>query len=170
MAVLVVMGFVLAACSSPQAASSTPTAATEAGLSDQGNNDSPARPISIEGKLEVGTLDLEDTDQAVTAAEAKQLLPLWQQIKTLSTDPNTSASDLSAVITQIQQTMTSDQITAINAMNLTQSDEQSEMDELGIPTSQNGGSNPNGTPGFHRGFNTILMDAVINMLTQRASE
>ena len=76
--VLVVLGLLLAACSSPQAASSNPTADTESGQSDQGNNGSAPRPISIEGKLEVGTLDLEGTDQAVTAAEAQKLLPLWQ--------------------------------------------------------------------------------------------
>jgi len=215
--VLVVMGFVLAACSSPQAAQANPGSNIGSGQNDQTNNGSATRPISTEAKLEVGTLDLEGTDQAVTAAEAQKLLPLWQQVKTMSADPNTASSDLTAVLTQIQQAMTPDQISAIDAMNLTQTDVQSEMDELGIPLPQNGGNNPNGTPfptlspdqratrtaqrqtqaatggsggsgfggaqgtpspngtpgfrgGNRGGFNTILVEAVINLLTQRAGQ
>ena len=214
--VLMVLGFTLAACSSPQAAQANPVSNSGSNPSDQTNNGNTARPISIEAKLAVGTLDLEDTDEAVTAAEAKVLLPLWQQVKTLGADPNSSASDLSSVTTQIQQAMTADQTKAIDDMNLTATDVQSEMEELGIPTPQSGGNNfsgtpfptlspdqratrtaerqtqaanggsgsgfggaqgtpfPNDTPGFRGGnrggLNTILVDAVINLLTQRAGE
>ncbi len=205
--VLVVFGFALAACSSPQAAQVNPGASS----SGQGNttNGAAARPISTEDKLAVSTLDLEGTDQAVTAAEAKVLLPLWQQVKTLNADPNSSANDLTAVFNQIQGTLSADQIKAIDAMNLTFTDVQSEMEELGIPTPQGGSFSPNGTPfptlspdqratrtaerqaqggggfggaqgtpspngtpgfrgGNRGGVNTILVTAVIDMLTQRA--
>ncbi len=210
--VLVVMGFILAACSSPQAAQANQSSNAGSGQNDQANNGFSNRPISTEAKLEVGTLDLEGTDQAVTAAEAKTLLPLWQQVKTLNGSANANSNDLTTVLSQIQQAMTPDQINAIDAMNLTQTDVQSEMTELGVTFPQNGGNNPNGTPfptlspderatrqaqrqtqaanggggfggaqgtpspngtpgfrgGNRGGFNTILVDAVINMLTQRA--
>ncbi len=96
--VLVVLGFILAACSSPQAAQANPGSNSSSNQSNQSSRGSGAgtnstgqgnnagfasRPISQEEKLLVGTLDLEATDQAVTAAQAKVLLPLWQQIKAL---------------------------------------------------------------------------------------
>ncbi len=214
--VLVVLGFVLAACSSPQAAQANPGSSSSSNASGGNNNNGSTRPISIESKLAVGTLDLEGTDNAVTAAEARVLLPLWQQVKTLGAGPNASASDLTSVTNQIQQAMTADQINAIDAMNLTATDVQSEMEELGIPTPQGGGNNfsgtpfptlsadqratrtagrqtqvanggsgggfggaqgtpsPNGTPGFRGGnrggFNSVLVEAVINLLTQRSGE
>jgi hypothetical protein len=239
--VLVVLGLALAACSSPQAAPANNPGSTSApNASSQGNNGSAAGgetlPISLESKLLVGTLDLEATDQSVTAAQAKVLLPLWQQVKTLSAESNpsfranpsstaagsstpgansTSTDEMTSVLNQIQQAMTADQLKAIDAMHLTATDVQSELEELGIPTPQGGLSNfngtpfptlsadqratraaerqtpgangggggfggfrgtpsPNGTPGFSGGnrgaFNSLLIDAVINLLTQRAGQ
>ncbi len=255
--VLVVLGFALAACSSPQAAQANPGSNSSSNQSNQanqgsssgtnqtgqGNNGSFAtRPVSQEDNLLVGTLDLEATDQAVTAAQAKVLLPLWQQVKTLgpqfnassgsnssssgssssSSGSNSSSGDMTAVLNQIQQAMTADQLKAIDAMHLTNTDVESELTELGvsIPTPQASGNNfngtpfptlsadqrstriaerqtqaasgggggnggggfggfqgtpsPNGTPGFRGGnfggINTVLVDAVINLLTQRAGQ
>ena len=216
--VLVVLGFALAACSSLQAAQANPgSSSTPNVLAQRDFGSAAARPISLEGKLEVGTLDLEATDQAVTAAQAKVLLPLWQQVKVLSASANSSSNDVTSVLNQIQQAMTADQLKAIDAMHLAAADIQSEMEELGIPTPQGGNGNfsgtpfptlsadqratrtaerqtqaanggsgggfggfqgtpsPNGTPGFGNGnrggaFNSILIDAVINLLTQRAGE
>lgn len=207
------MGFILAACSGTQAAQANQGSNAGSGQNGQANNGSSTRPISTEAKLEVGTLDLEGTDQAVTAAEAQTLLPLWQQVKTLNGSGNANSNDLMSVLNQIQQAMTADQISAIEAMNLTQTDVESEMTELGVTVSQNGGNNANGTPfptlspderatrqaqrqtqaangggggfggaqgtpssngtpgfrgGNRGGFNTILVEAVINLLTQRA--
>ncbi len=244
--VLVVLGLALAACSSPQAAQVNPGSGSGSNQAGQGSNsgsnnagqannaNAASRPISLEEKLAVGTLDLEATDQAVTAAQAKVLLPLWQQVKTQSaqfnfslngSNPSSSgsnsstpgsgssssgtyspANEMTAVLTQIQQAMTADQINAIDAMNLTATDVQSELDELGVPTptafptlsadqratrtaqrqtqAANGGGSgggggfggfqgtpsPNGTPGFRGDFrmDPVLVDAVINLLTQRA--
>ncbi len=244
--VLVVLGFALAACSSPQAAQANPGNGSGANQANQGSNSGSnagsqanntnvaARPISLEEKLAVGTLDLEATDQVVTAAQAKVLLPLWQQVKTLSAQfnfspngsnssssgsnssaagsgssssgTNSTPNEMTAVFTQIQQAMTADQLKAINAMNLTATDVQSELDELGVPTptafptlspdqratrtaqrqtqAANGGGggggfggfqgtpSANGAPGFGGGFrvNSILVDAIINLLTQRAGQ
>ncbi len=267
--VLVVLGFALAACSSPQAAQANQGSNSGSNQSGQANRGSgsgtnqagqgnnggfAARPVSLEDKLLVGTLDLEATDQAVTAAQAKILLPLWQQVKSLgpqfnpssganssstgssssggsnsssngsssSTGSNSSSSDMTTVLNQIQQAMSADQLKAIDAMHLTNTDVESELTELGvsIPTPQASGNNfsgtpfptlsadqratrvaerqtqaaggggggnggggfggfqgtpsPNGTPGFRGGnfggINTVLVDAVINLLTQRVGQ
>jgi hypothetical protein len=78
--------------------------------------------LSLEGQLLVGTLKLEDTDLAVTSAKAAELLPLWEALASLSDSSIASSLEVNAVVTQIQSTMGADQIAAITAMRLTQTD------------------------------------------------
>ena len=62
----------------------------------------------------IGILKLEGTDQAVDAAEeAKELLPLFQALKTLSTNNNTAVDEITALNKQIKTSLTSDQLSAI---------------------------------------------------------
>jgi hypothetical protein len=159
-----------------------------------------------------GTLKLEGTDLAVTAVEAKLLLPLWQQVKTLTADTSATADQIQAVYDQISGAMTPAQVEAIAAMTFSQADLQSLMAGSGIqvtpgaglnPGSQgtpaaaagtrpSGGRGPQGTPGAQGtpgvqgtfvpqgtpgagmpagrdgGMNNLFIDAVINLLQQRA--
>jgi hypothetical protein len=130
------------------------------GQAPQGTPPANNRALTIENKLAAGTLKLEGTDLAVTTDEAKTLLPLWQQIKTLSADQTATSDQLKAVYDQIQSAMTADQISSIDQLAF--ADIQGEMTTLGIqmPTGQPGGSpqgqggtpdpnrtNPSGTPG-----------------------
>lgn len=87
---------------------------------------------SLESRLAAGTLKLEGTSQAVTADEAKTLLPLWQQIQTMSADTSTNPADIQAVYQKIEQAMTSDQVQAIQNLSLTQSDIQTLAQNLGL--------------------------------------
>ena len=70
-------------------------------------------------KLALGTLKLEDTSQAVTAAQATELVTLWEGYESLSNSDTTSQVELDALVKQIQSTMTTVQIAAIEAMDLT---------------------------------------------------
>lgn len=74
-----------------------------------------ALPVSTQ--LALGTMKLEGTGNAVTPEQAGALLPLWQAIQggTLKGD-----GEMNAVLGQIEEKMTSEQLVAIAAMQLTQ--------------------------------------------------
>jgi hypothetical protein len=88
--------------------------------------------LPVESQLILGTLLLEDTDQAVGAEQSAELLPLWQLQKELSTSDTASTEEKDALIEQIQETMTQDQIQAIAGMKLTQADVFSYMQTAGL--------------------------------------
>jgi hypothetical protein len=73
-------------------------------------------------QLIIGTLKLDGTDQAVTARQAADLLPLWQTMKVLSESDTAAQQEKDALIAQIQETMTAGQIQAITDMKLTRAD------------------------------------------------
>ena len=75
--------------------------------------------LSVESQLAVGTLQLEETDLAVDESLAANLLPLWQALQSLSNSETAAQVEINAVINQIQDTMTAEQITAIADMRLT---------------------------------------------------
>ena len=91
-----------------------------------------ALPVSIQ--LALGTMRLEETDDAVTPEQAVGLLPLWRAIEggTLKGDEETNA-----VLRQIEGKMTSEQLAAIAAMQLTQESmrawAQSQGLRIGVP-------------------------------------
>ncbi len=86
----------------------------------------------VQSKLAAGTLKLEGTDQAVTAEQAKELLPLWKAVKTLGSSDTISQEEIQALYDQIQETLTASQIQAITKMSLTQEDISTMMADLGI--------------------------------------
>jgi len=98
--------------------------------------------------LLVGSLKLEDTDQAVSTDEAAKLLPLWQAYRSLSTSQTAAEAEVEALLNQIQSTMTSDQVQAIKAMNLTSTDMMNLMQSIGTGMGPRGTPNPQSTPGF----------------------
>ncbi len=93
-------------------------------------------------RLALGTFKLEGTENAVTAAQAANLLPLWQAIR----DGSENGADSDAAVTQIQAQMTEAQLTAIEALGLTFEDLQTWLQEQGIemqaPTDRQGGGQP----------------------------
>jgi hypothetical protein len=136
---------VLAACAPSQAtpqlllentqSNSTPfpdTAGTPQPNDQQNGAPGGFQNASLESKLAYGTLKLEGTSNAVTAEEAKKLLPLWQKISDLRTSGTPTPEDAQAVYTQIEQAMTPDQITAITQVTMNPQDFQSLMQTLGI--------------------------------------
>jgi hypothetical protein len=95
-------------------------------------------------QLIIGTFKLEGTDNAVTAEQAAQLIPLWQVYKDLSTSSAASQEEVTALVDQIHGTMTAQQTQAITDLNLTMQDVFATMQELGIAPANR--VNPSGTP------------------------
>jgi hypothetical protein len=85
-------------------------------------------------KLPAGTLLLEDTDLAVTPEQAKELLPLWQMIRSLQGSTTASQVEVDAVFEQIQAAMTPEQLAAIDEMD--QEDMGALFEELGMGRQQ----------------------------------
>jgi hypothetical protein len=83
-------------------------------------------------QLIVGTLKLDETENAVTAEQAAELLPLWQTLQVLSESDTAAQQEMEALIAQIQETMTADQMQAITDMSLTRADMMSIMQEQGL--------------------------------------
>jgi hypothetical protein len=83
-------------------------------------------------QLIIGTLKLEETEDAVTAEQAAQLLPLWQTLQVLSDSDTAADQETEALIAQIQETMTAEQMQTITDMDLTREDMFSIMQEQGV--------------------------------------
>ena len=88
--------------------------------------------LSVQTQLTLGTLKLEETDLAVDSEQAAELLTLWQAIRSLSTSDVTAEGEIEAVVNQILETMNSEQLEAIAAMELTQEGIFELTQELGI--------------------------------------
>jgi hypothetical protein len=98
---------VLTACGSAQSSGAVATASTG---------------LSLEGQLLVGTIKLESTSLAVTSDQANQLLPLWETLSSLASSSTAATQEIDAVVSQIKDTMTAEQISGITAMDLTRQD------------------------------------------------
>ncbi len=85
----------------------------------------------VENKLAIGILALEGTDKAVTAEEAKNLLPLWKAVRSLNNSETASNDEITALYTQIQETMTTEQVQAIKDLNLSQEELRALMEKYG---------------------------------------
>ncbi len=78
--------------------------------------------LTPEAKLALGTIKLEGTSQAIDPAMAAKLLPLWQLLQQLSASATAAPEEVTAVVDQIQTTMTPSQVSTINGMQFTQAD------------------------------------------------
>jgi hypothetical protein len=83
--------------------------------------------LSVSNQLALGTMQLEETNNAVTPEQATALLPLWQALQ----GGVTAEAEVNAVLKQIEGTMTPEQLAAITAMQLTQEDLRTWMEEQG---------------------------------------
>lgn len=92
--------------------------------------------LSVSNQLALGTMQLEETENAVTPQQARSLLPLWQALQ----GGVTAQAEVNAVLKQIEGTMTPQQLDVIAAMQLTDEDLQTWMQEHGM------GVGPGGFP------------------------
>jgi len=140
--------------------------ADQSGQGGQGN--------TLNSHLAMGILGLEGTSNAVTADQAKQLLPLFQQLQSTMSSfsggnggpngapngtPDANATpqapagsgsgngtDLQALYQQIEGVLTTDQIQAIEQMSFSQSDVQNLMQQYNIQFTPSAGSNGGNYP------------------------
>lgn len=87
-------------------------------------------PVSTQ--LLLGTFALEETDLAVDAAQASELLPLWKAVKSLSNSDTASSVELDALYNQIQDLMTAEQLDQITSAEIGPEGIQTLMEELGL--------------------------------------
>jgi hypothetical protein len=138
----VVLALVLVACGAKASAASTSS-----------NNPAPngtpgarnlTQPLPLAEQLVVGTFKLEGTSNSITPTQATALVPLWQAYAQLTSSNSSAQAEIDAVVSQIQQTMTPQQVQAITALKLTRQDLFTTMSNLGLT---NGfGANGTGTP------------------------
>ena len=116
----ILLAFILSACGTSQ--TNTPGAQTT-----PGNGELPQ--IT---KLVLGTLQLKDTENAVTPEQAQELLPLWQVYISLLDSDTAAQEEIDALVDQIGETMTPAQTQAITDMQLSQEDMFKVMQENGL--------------------------------------
>ncbi len=119
---MLVLTLILTACSN-----STPDDSTS-----QASNKSNEPDLAPEMVLIIGTVKLEETEYAIEAAQAKELLPLWKALRSLSKSETTATAEVEAIIKQIQGTMTANQWDTIKDMALTVQDLNAVSEILGF--------------------------------------
>jgi hypothetical protein len=140
--VVLAVGFILAACGSTSQASSSAAQTTP------GPRGFDPSKMTLQDKLAIGTLKLEGTKLAVDSKEAATLLPLWGGVQSLGTSNTTSQEEMDALYSQIKDSMTADQVKAIDDMKFTRDDINKIMADLGIDFGPNQGGTR--TPGTNR--------------------
>jgi hypothetical protein len=134
---LALLALTLAACGGSPAAPATSGAAPEAAVEPTASATvGPAAAVaaapasrldtSYEGALPqrnqllLGTLRLEDGNNAITKEQAVTLLPLWQGIRATMNSGAASEAETNALLAQIEAVLTAEQIAAIGELKLTQ--------------------------------------------------
>jgi len=87
-------------------------------------------------QLTLGILKLDETNRAVTAEQAAELLPLWQVYHELLNSDTAAQEEIDALVEQLQETMTTEQMQTITAMNLSQQDIMAALQTYGMGTIQ----------------------------------
>lgn len=142
-AIIVLMGLA-AACSANT--TDTPQAQNLAGTPAQWSE----HPLSEVMQLAAGIFKLEETDLAVSAGQASELLTLWQAYQSMSSSETTAQAELDALINQIKETLTPEQQQAIAQMQLTYQDMTSLFQSLGLEMSMPSQPGLQRTPGDAR--------------------
>lgn len=95
-----------------------------------------AMELPAQTKLVLGVVNLDETENAVTAEQAKELLPMFYVLQDLNESDTAAQEEIDGLVNQIQETLTADQVSAIDAMSLTMRD---------VMTIARGDSGSNGT-------------------------
>jgi len=114
--ILLTLVLALAGCGGSEAAAPEEASSTATGVT---LNEDYADALPVSSQLAVGTLMLEDTDDAVSSEQARELLPVWQMLSALQDSGTAAEAEIEAVLKQIQAAMTTEQLMAIQEMQLT---------------------------------------------------
>lgn len=95
--------------------------------------------LPTQTKLILGTIKLEETDNPVTAEQAKNLLPMFYVLQELNDSGSAAQEEIDGLVSQIQQTLTESQLQTIDDMSL------SMQDISALTQANSGGSSSSGT-------------------------
>jgi len=140
LSIVVLSTLILAACSGGQASDATENTG-QAASGTPGPGAAPGaggeRKMPLAMQLALGTFKLEDTGHPISAEQASNLLPLWKAMRSLSNSETYAAQELEAVIRQIQDILTSEQIADIESISF--SDMQTLTQKFGLDAGIGGG-------------------------------
>jgi hypothetical protein len=105
------------------------------GQSTTGNGTAQAQTMPVDSITGIGIIKLEGTENAIDSETAANLLPLFKALKALSTNSNTSVAEMSALNKQIKNTLTAEQLTAIENLKITTADVSKLLKENGLTSS-----------------------------------
>lgn len=155
---LLSLALLLSACGASPAETPAPVTsadpAAEAPAVDDATIDRPALAMDYEGALtqrlllSLGTLELANTNTPITAEQAPQMLLLWQVLDTMTQSGNSAEEEVAALLNQIEDILSPEQITAINAMQLTQEGIQAWALENNVSTGTGAGAGQGGGSGM----------------------
>ena len=96
--------------------------------------------MAVRNQLALGTLELIQSDSAISAEQAQTLLPLWQALRSTQQAGGTAQAEVNALLTQIEAAMTPEQLQSIASMKLTFTNMQEWATANGITMGSGGGS------------------------------
>jgi hypothetical protein len=140
---MILLGAGLAACGAGSASIASATSLGVPAASGSAGNAT----LPLASQLLVGTFRLEGSPNAIDAATAVALLPLWQMERELATNDSAAQVEADTVTDLISATMTSTRREAIEQMNLTQSDLAALQEQLGLAENKSTISTPQAQPG-----------------------
>jgi hypothetical protein len=110
--------------------------------------------LPTQTKLILGIINLDETENAVTAEQAKELLPMFHVLKDLNESDTAAQEEKTGLTNQIRETLTAEQVNAIESMNLTRRDMFAVMQgNSGGTSSTQGGTNSTQTGSRTNGNN-----------------
>ncbi len=121
------------------------------GQTSAGNSTEQVQTMPVESVVGIGIIKLEGTDEAIDTETAENLLPLFKALKTLSTNSNTSVAEMTALNRQIKNTLTADQLTAIESLKITSADVNKLLQENGLTSTTSSSSTSNSSGNRNNG-------------------
>lgn len=128
LSIVVLMILSISACSSTTGGDNTTSTGRTGSTSDDAANPGSQQVM----QLMMGTVLLEETEYAVDADQAADLLPMWKVLNSLSASEISAQAEIDATIESIRDAMTPEQIAAIEGMEISMSDTTQVMQTLGI--------------------------------------
>jgi hypothetical protein len=110
------------------------------GQAPSGSSTAQVQALPVDTVVGIGIIKLESTDNAIDSETAANLLPLFKALKALSTNSNTSVAEISALNRQIKNTLTADQLKAIENLKITAVDVNKLLKENGLTASSSSGT------------------------------
>jgi hypothetical protein len=78
--------------------------------------------LPVQTKISLGVLKLEDTDTPITAEQAQELTPMFYVLQDLNESDTAAQEEIDGLVNQIQETMSREQVEAIDSMSLSMRD------------------------------------------------